>query len=63
MPNEQICATCRHWHMVTGCQVGTCRRYPPVLDPDDVAPDGAHVWIRPTTAYDDTCGEYTPSPT
>ena len=71
MSQNNPCHSCRHWTplpCVMGVPLtGTCRRYPPVLDPS--APpvigggEDCHIeilprWVRPETDAYDTCGEW-----
>lgn len=63
------CSTCQHWKCYrTTDNLGTCNRYPPVLDPVMALENRAKMettdtdlcWITPSTLGADECGEYIP---
>ncbi len=56
--NNERCETCRYWNNEYGDadDCGVCRRYPPVLHPDNRRDE--RVAEQPYTLRGDWCGEW-----
>ena len=50
------CIDCVHWDEILPMQVGTCRRFPPVIENEQA--DGTQVVVWSQTQFDDSCSEF-----